>query len=284
MSTLFLVATPIGNLEDLSPRAQRVLSEVKLIAAEDTRHSRKLLTHFAIDTPLTSYFEHNERDKVEQVLSELSKGDIALISDAGMPGINDPGYLLVRAALDAGHQVSPIPGPSAPIAALAASGLPTDHFLYLGYPPPKAGERRKAFEDVAALPYTLVLLESPHRLLPTLEDLQATLGERQIAVAAELTKKYERFFRGSLSEAIEFYKNEPARGEFTVVVSGHQTLLSKWDARAVHAALRAGLKKKTKPSALAKEVAAESGWPKSDVYDLLQEIIKGPPQTEGEVT
>jgi len=274
MSTLFLVATPIGNLEDLGPRAQRILGEVKLIAAEDTRHSRKLLTHFDIHTPLTSYFEHNQRDKVDQVLSELNKGDVALISDAGMPGINDPGYLLVRAVLDAGHQVSPIPGPSAPIAALAASGLPTDHFLYLGYPPQKTSDRRKAFEDVAALPYTLVMLESPHRLLPTLEDLQATLGERQVVVAAELTKMYERFFRGSLSEAIELYKNEPSRGEFTVVVSGHQSSFAKWETRAVHEALRAGIKKNTKPSVLAKEVAAESGWPKSDVYDLLQEIQK----------
>jgi 16S rRNA (cytidine1402-2'-O)-methyltransferase len=274
MSTLFLVATPIGNLEDLSPRAQRILSEVKLIAAEDTRHSRKLLTHFDIHTPLTSYFEHNQQDKLDQVLAGLSRGDVALISDAGMPAINDPGYLLVRAALDAGHQVSPIPGPSAPIAALAASGLPTDHFLYLGYPPQKSGERRKAFDDVAALSYTLVMLESPHRLLPTLEDLLASLGERQVAVAAELTKMFERFFRGSLTEAIEFYKSEPARGEFTVVVSGKPQSLAKWETRAVHEALRAGLKKSTKPSALAKEVAAKSGWPKSDVYDLLQEIQK----------
>lgn len=274
MATLFLVATPIGNLEDLSPRGQRILREVKLIAAEDTRHSRKLLSHFDIHTPLTSYFEHNQQDKLDQVLAGLARGDVALISDAGMPAINDPGYLLVRAALDAGHQVSPIPGPSAPIAALAASGLPTDHFLYLGYPPQKSGERRKAFDDVAALPYTLVMLESPHRLLPTLEDLLAALGERQVAVAAELSKMFERFFRGSLSEAIEFYKNEPARGEFTVVVSGKPESLAKWETRAVHEALRAGLKKKTKPSALAKEVAAESGWPKSDVYDLLQEIQK----------
>lgn len=275
MSTLFLVATPIGNLEDLSPRAQRILGEVKLIAAEDTRHSRKLLTHFDIHTPLTSYFEHNQQDKLDQVLAGLTSGDVALISDAGTPAINDPGYLLVRAALDAGHQVSPIPGPSAPIAALAASGLPTDHFLYLGYPPQKSGERRKAFDDVAALPYTLVMLESPHRLLPTLEDLLASLGERQVAVAAELTKMFERFFRGPLSEAIGFYKNEPARGEFTLVVSGKPIALAKWETRAVHEALRAGLNKNTKPSSLAKEVAAESGWPKSDVYDLLQEIQKG---------
>ena len=133
MGTLYLVATPIGNLEDMSPRALRVLREVHLIAAEDTRHTRQLLTHFDIHTPLTSYFEHNKLTKLEAILSALGQGDVALVSDAGTPGINDPGYELVKAALDAGYSVSPVPGPSAPIAALAASGLPTDSFLYLGY-------------------------------------------------------------------------------------------------------------------------------------------------------
>lgn len=273
MSTLFLVATPIGNLEDLSPRAQRVLREVKLIAAEDTRHSRKLLTHFDIHTPITSYFEHNQRHKLDEVLRILSLGDVALISDAGMPGINDPGYLLVRAALDAGHQVSPVPGPSAPIAALAASGLPTDQFLYLGYPPRKASERHRALEQVAALPYTLVLLESPHRLLPTLEDLREVLGDRQVAVAAELTKMYERFFRGSLSEAFALYEREPARGEFTIVVAGAQTA-AEWDEVRVRDALKVGLGGDQPPSQLAKQVAAAAGWPRSKVYALLQEIQK----------
>jgi 16S rRNA (cytidine1402-2'-O)-methyltransferase len=251
-----------------------VLREVRLIAAEDTRHSRKLLTHFDIHTALTSYYEHNQRDKIGDVVAELQKGDVALISDAGMPGINDPGYLLVRAALDAGHQVSPIPGPSAPVAALAASGLPTDHFLYLGYPPPKSSARRRLFETVASLPYTLILLESPHRLQDTLQDLRSQLGNRQVAVAAELTKMYERFFRGELAAAIEFYKTEPARGEFTIVIGGAQPDLAKWDTRAVHAALRAGLKKNKKPTNLAKDIATKSGWPKSDVYDLLKEMQK----------
>jgi len=268
MSTLFLVATPIGNLEDLSPRAQRVLREVRLIAAEDTRHSRKLLTHFDIHTPLTSYFEHNQRAKLDAVLETLRTGDVALISDAGMPGINDPGYLLVRAALEAGHQVSPIPGPSAPIAALAASGLPTDSFLYLGYPPRKSSERRRALEGVAGLPYTLVLLESPQRLHPTLQDLQAALGNRQVTVAAELTKLYERFFRGSLDQAIKLYQAEPPRGEFTIVVAGAQPKAGAWDSASVRAALRAASHEP--PSALARRVAAEAGWPRSEVYALLQ--------------
>ncbi len=273
MSTLYLVATPIGNLEDLSPRAQRVLGEVKLIAAEDTRHSRKLLTHFEIHTPLTSYFEHNERAKLDAVLETLRSGDVALISDAGMPGINDPGYLLVRAALDAGHQVSPIPGPSAPIAALAASGLPTDSFLYLGYAPRKSSERRQALEQVAGLPYTLILLESPHRLLPTLLDLRAALGNRKVAVAAELTKLYERFFRGTLDEAVKFYKAERARGEFTIVVAGAQPDTGAWDEARLMAALRAAGGEP--PSKLARRVAAEAGWPRSKVYELIQQLHKG---------
>ena len=274
MSILYLVATPIGNLEDLSPRAQRILREVKLIAAEDTRHSRKLLSHFDIHTPLTSYFEHNERLKLDEVLAALQAGDVALISDAGMPGINDPGYALVRAALDAGHQVSPIPGPSAPIAALAASGLPTDQFLYLGYPARKSSERERDFEKLAALTYTLIFLESPHRLLPTLEDLRERLGDRQVAIAAELTKMYERFFRGSLSEAQAFFEKEPARGEFTIVVAGAEPKAERWDQKRVLAALRDGLNDKQSPSQLARHVAAEAGWPRSQVYDLLQELRK----------
>jgi 16S rRNA (cytidine1402-2'-O)-methyltransferase len=272
MSTLFLVATPIGNLGDMSPRAVETLKAVGLIAAEDTRHSGKLLKHFEIKTPLTSYYEHNERQKLEQVVAELATGDVALISDAGMPAINDPGYLLVRAVLDAGHEVSPIPGPSAPIAALAASGLPTDSFLYLGYPPRKTSERRKAFEQVARQPHTLVWLESPHRLQAALNDMQAVFGERQVAVAAEMTKLYERFFRGSLQEAITFFGKEPARGEFTIVLAGAPAEEGVWDAVRVRAALQAGLDDKMKPSQLARQVAAESGWKRSDVYDLLQKM------------
>lgn len=274
MPTLYLVATPIGNLEDLSPRAQRVLREVRLIAAEDTRHSRKLLDHFEITTPLTSFFEHNQRAKLDAVVTELNRGDVALISDAGMPAINDPGYLLVRAALDAGHEVSPIPGPSAPLAALAASGLPTDHFLYLGYLPRKASERNKALQAVTQLPYTLILLESPHRLRASLGDLYEVFGDRQIAVAAELTKMYERFFRGSLSAALAHFENEPARGEFTLIVEGGPSEPADWDSARVQAAIKAGLGKETSPSQLARQVAAESGWPRGKVYDLVQEIRK----------
>jgi 16S rRNA (cytidine1402-2'-O)-methyltransferase len=274
MPTLYLVATPIGNLEDFSPRGQRVLREVKLIAAEDTRHSRKLLDHFGIATPLTSFFEHNQRAKLDAVLAALQAGDIALISDAGMPAINDPGYLLVRAALDAGHEVSPIPGPSAPIAALAASGLPTEQFLYLGYPARKSTERKKEFEKLLDLPYTLVFLESPHRLHESLRDLHEVLGDRQVVVAAELTKMYERFFRGSLQAAVDFYAKEPTRGEFTIVVAGASLQEADWDEERVRRALQAGADAGLAPSQLARNVAAESGWPRSKVYDLLQSMAK----------
>lgn len=273
MATLFLVATPIGNLEDMSPRAVRLLKEVRLIAAEDTRHSKKLLTHFDIHTRITSYYEHNQKHKLEPVLAALAEGDVALISDAGTPGINDPGYLLVQAALAAGHQVSPVPGPSAPLAALAASGLPTDHFVYLGYLPQKVSERQRAIQAAAALPYTLIWLESPHRLQAALADLHGVLGERQIAVAAELTKLYERFFRGPLSEAAAFYAKEPARGEFTLVVAGAPQAEQSWDEEQVKSVLRAGLED-TPPSQLAKQVAAETGWPRSQVYALLEQLRK----------
>ena len=191
MGTLYLVATPIGNLEDLSPRAVSTLREARLIAAEDTRVTRKLLAHFDLHTSLTSYLEHNKLSKLDSILAALAQGDVALVSDAGTPAINDPGYELVRAALAAGHSVCPIPGPSAPLAALAASGLPTAAFLYLGYLPRKSTDRRALLEQIAALSYTLIFLESPHRLLAGLADLEYSLGDRQIAVARELTKVHE---------------------------------------------------------------------------------------------
>ncbi len=268
MGTLFLVATPIGNLEDLSPRALRTLREVRLIAAEDTRVTRKLLTHFDLHTPLTSYFEHNKLSKLETVLNALSQGDVALVSDAGTPAVNDPGYELVRAALVAGHPVSPVPGPSAPLAALAASGLPTDAFLYMGYLPRKASERREKLEQVACEPYTLILLEAPHRLLDTLSDLETCLGDRSIAVARELTKLHEEIWRGSISGARNnFTKNEP-RGEFTLVVAGQKEIRNAWTEAQVRRAIQAGLDAGEGPSAVSARLALESGWPRREIYKL----------------
>ncbi|HEY6073513.1 MAG TPA: 16S rRNA (cytidine(1402)-2'-O)-methyltransferase, partial [Anaerolineales bacterium] len=220
MGTLFLVATPIGNLEDMSPRAVRILQEASLIVAEDTRRTGKLLQHFGIQTGIISYFEHNKLTRLAGILEKLAEGDVALVSDAGTPAINDPGYELVKAALEAGYPVVPIPGPSAPITALTVSGLPTDSFLYLGYLPHKAGDRRKAIRQVEAMPYTLIFLESPYRIVNALEDLLAGLGDRRILVAREMTKMFEEYWRGPLSGALEHFRAEPARGEFTLVVEG----------------------------------------------------------------
>lgn len=275
MSTLFLVATPIGNLEDISARALRTLREVRLIAAEDTRHTGKLLHHFDIPTRLTSYFEHNELRKLDDILNALTEGDVALVSDAGTPALNDPGFLLVRAALQAGHNVSPIPGPSAPIAALTASGLPTDHFLYLGYLPRKSTDRRKAIEAVKDLPYTLIWFETPHRMDEALADLEDILGDRQIAVAGELTKLFEEITRASLSETRGIYKEKPARGEYTLVVAGHSGERAAWDEAQLRAAALAALAAGERPTPLAKHLATESGWPRREVYALITELQKG---------
>ena len=269
MGTLYLVATPIGNLEDMSPRAVRTLGEARLIAAEDTRVTHKLLTHFDLHTPLTSYFEHNKLAKLDKILGALTEGDVALVSDAGTPTINDPGYELVKAALSAGHSICPIPGPSAPLAALAASGLPTDSFLYLGYLPRKSSERQTLAGHIANLSYTLIFLESPHRLLAALKDLEFSLGDRQIAIARELTKVHEEIWRGSISAAIEhFTQNEP-RGEFTLVVAGKtKSEKQKWTEDMVMIAIKFGLKFGESPSALAKRVAEESGWDRREIYKL----------------
>jgi 16S rRNA (cytidine1402-2'-O)-methyltransferase len=273
MGTLYLVATPIGNLEDLSPRAVRILREVGLIAAEDTRVTRKLLTHFGIHTPLTSYFEHNKITKLETILNALSKGDVALVSDAGTPTINDPGYELVHSALEAGHTVSPVPGPSAVVAALAASGMPTDSFLYLGYLPRKSVERLACAEQVGSFNHTLILLESPHRLLAALKDLQAALGDRQIAICRELTKVHEEIWRGCISDSFEHFSQNEPRGEFTLVIAGqnlHER--SSWTEEKVMVALKIGLKLGESPTSLSSRLAKESGWTRRNIYKIAEEL------------
>lgn len=219
MGTLYLVATPIGNLEDITLRALRLLGEVPLIAAEDTRDARRLLAHFKIAAPkLLSYNDHNARVRIPHLLAALDDGDVALVSDAGMPGISDPGHELVVAAANAGHRVVPVPGASAVIAAVAASGLPSRRFHYLGFLPRQRGARRAALADVAASADSTVLYESPHRLRATLEDIHVVLGDRTIAVCRELTKLHEEIWRGTVSEAIVHF--EAARGECTVVIEG----------------------------------------------------------------
>jgi len=272
MGTLYLVATPIGNLEDLSPRAVRILREAVLIAAEDTRHTGKLLKHFQIETQLTSYFEHNKLNKLDFVLEKLVEGDVALVSDAGTPGINDPGYELVKAALESKYDVTPIPGPSAPIAALTVSGLPTDSFLYLGYLPHKTSERHARLQEVEGQPYTLIFLESPYRIVESLEDILLILGDRKICVAREMTKMFEEYWRGPLRGAVEHFKSQPARGEFTLVVEGRdKDARGVWTEDEMRLAIERELKTEKSAKAISVDLAEQSGWSKKEVYALINQ-------------
>lgn len=218
MAILYVVATPIGNLEDITLRALRVLSEVDLIAAEDTRVTRKLLTRHDIHTPVTSYHEHNRAKKLPSLLSALETGDMALVSDAGVPGISDPGAELVTAVAEAGHRVVPVPGPSAVTSALSVSGLPADRFVGLGFLPRRRADRLRLLKPLASEMRTVVAFETPHRLRSALEDIHATLGDRRIIVCRELTKLYEEVFRGTVSDALAHF--EAPRGEFTLVIEG----------------------------------------------------------------
>ncbi len=218
MPTLYVVATPIGNLEDISQRALRTLREVKLIAAEDTRKTRRLLSTYDIKTPMTSYHQHNKLTKLDYLLGYLATGDVALVSEAGTPGISDPGYELTVAASQRGIPVVPIPGPSVIIAALTVSGLATDRFTYLGFLPRRTSSRQRYLETIVDEPGTIIVLEAPHRLLATLNDILLVLGDRRIAVGRELTKVHEEVFRGSISQALEYF-TEP-KGEFTLIIEG----------------------------------------------------------------
>ncbi|RDH45432.1 16S rRNA (cytidine(1402)-2'-O)-methyltransferase [Zooshikella ganghwensis] len=221
---LYIVATPIGHLDDFSPRAQRILQQVDLIAAEDTRHSSRLLSHFGITTPMVSYHEHNESQRTEQLLAKLQQGQsIALISDAGTPLISDPGYVVVRNARKAGFQVSPIPGPSAIMSALSVAGLPTDRFWFEGFLPAKASQRKQRINELAQLQATWVVYESTHRIIDCLEDMEQVLqNETQVVIARELTKRFETVLSGSASELLERLQDEPIqqKGEFVVLVEG----------------------------------------------------------------
>ena len=269
MGTLYLVATPIGNLEDITARALRVLREAGLIAAEDTRHTRQLLARFDLHTPLTSYYEHNKLSKLDEILAALAAGDVALVSDAGTPGLSDPGYELVRAALEAGHRVAPIPGASAVMAALVASGLPTDAFVYLGFLPRKASERQRLLASVAREARTLVTFEAPHRLLDALSDIEVMLGDRPLAVARELTKLHEEIFRGRTSEARQHFAQKEILGEITLVIGGTgEAAQEKWDEARVRHSLEAALADGMKRREAAQSVAGMSGWTPREIYKL----------------
>jgi 16S rRNA (cytidine1402-2'-O)-methyltransferase len=268
MGRLYLVATPIGNLEDISARALRILREAVCIAAEDTRQTGKLLGHFEIHTPMISYHEHNKLTRLEILLDKLAAGDVALVSDAGTPALNDPGFELVRAALAAGYDVTPVPGACAPIAALTASGLPTDSFVYLGYLPRRSTARKAFLAPWRDERRTLITLETPHRLMESLEDLLSVLGDRRLAVARELTKVHEEFMRGTVRKAKEHFRVHPPLGEITLIIGGSEES-ERWTEAKVRSAAQRAAKRNLPAGQLAEEIASRSGWNKRDVYKLI---------------
>ena len=272
---LFIVATPIGNLEDITQRALRVLRQVDLIACEDTRHTRKLLNHFGIATPTTSYHEHNERERAEELCEQIELGkSVALVSDAGTPLISDPGFRIVNAAIERGICVVPIPGAAAFVSALSASGLATDQFLFAGFLPSRAGARRAKLSDLADVHATLVFYEAPHRINAALKDAWDVFGNRNAVVARELTKLHEEFARGTLSELIEkFSANEMSRGEMVLLISGETAPLASASMMSPNVRLserieqleREGIDQKT----ALKQAAKELGMKRSDAYRVL---------------
>ena len=264
--TLYVVGTPIGNLEDITLRALRVLKDVSLIAAEDTRKAAILLRHYEITTPVTSYFEANEREKLGRVLDALEQGDVAVISEAGMPGISDPGYPLIQAAIERGVHVVAVPGPSAHTAALVVSGLPMDRFFFAGFLPRKRPE--PVLSELVSIRSTLVFYEAPHRLAQTLRAMREVLGNRRIALCRELTKLYEEVWQGDLDGALALTAEVPPRGEYTLVVAGAKDQQEVWDEARVREALLDHVARGLSRSQAAREVAVLSGWPRRRVYDL----------------
>jgi len=273
--TLFIVATPIGNLEDITHRALRVLAEVDLIACEDTRHTRKLLNHFGIATATISYHEHNEPERAGELCEALESGqNIALVSDAGTPLISDPGFRVVNAAAERGISIVPIPGAAAFITALSASGLATDQFLFAGFLPSRAGARRAKLSELTSISSTLVFYEAPHRIKATLKDAREVFGDREAVIARELTKLHEEFARGSLSELVERFSKVEARGELVLMISG-QTAEAAGSSRTTSSEdqlrermdelVREGVDQKT----ALKKAAKELGLKRDDAYRMM---------------
>lgn len=278
MPHLYVVATPIGNLEDVTLRALRILSEAKLIAAEDTRTTRKLLGRHGIKTPLVSFHEHNREARLPQILDTLRTGDVALVSEAGVPTLSDPGRELVRRALETGIRVVPLPGPSALTAALSASGMPADAFTFLGFLPRRQGDRRKLLESVATSPQTVVIFEAPHRLRRALEDMLVVWGDRRITVCRELTKLYEEVFPGTISQALAYF-TEP-RGEFTLVVEGGTGEKEVWNESQARDHLALMKKEGIKAREAVAAVAKASGLPRRLVYQQWLALGKSSTSTD----
>jgi 16S rRNA (cytidine1402-2'-O)-methyltransferase len=272
--TLYVVGTPIGNLEDMTFRAIDVLRKVNTIAAEDTRHTGKLLQHFQITTPQISYHDHNRRTRHPELLRRLQQGDsIALVTDAGMPGISDPGYELVKACVEHGITVVPIPGVTAVITALSASGLPTDRFAFEGFLPAKSQERRQHLETIQADPRTLVFYEAPHRVRQTLSDMVVVLGgDRSVVLARELTKLHEQFWRGTLAEAEAYYRLHEPQGEFTLMVSGYAAIEPVLSESALKAELQQLLQQGLSRSQASRQLAQQTALPRRQIYQLALTI------------
>lgn len=272
MGTLYLVSTPIGNMEDITLRALSTLRAVSLICAEDTRTTRKLLSRHNIKTPVLSYNEHNMKTRTPTILAALQRGDAALVSEAGTPTLSDPGYELVAAAIDAGVTVVSVPGPSALLAALAASGLPARQFTFLGFLPRRPGQRRRLLDSLATEPRTIVVFEAPHRLRQTLAAMLASWGDRRIAVCRELTKLHEEIFRGRLSQAIDHFR-EP-RGEFTLVIEGAAQPAAGTSEQVVRETLRR-LRDLGLPSREAvRRTSKDTGLPQRQVYAIWIELSR----------
>lgn len=267
---LYIVATPIGNLEDITLRAIKILREVGLIAAEDTRHTRQLLNAFEIRTPLTSLHEHNEEQKSRSLILKMMEGlSVAYVSDAGTPGLSDPGFHLIRAAIAQDIPVVPIPGVSAVVAAISASGLPMNHFLFQGFLPVKAARRRQQLAELAGEKGTLVFYESPNRLLSALRDVHDLMGNRDVVICRELTKVYESFIRGSVKTVIETLEGQRIKGEVTLLISGCPERKPDWSDAALLQRFKAlqqhqGLSRRD----CAERIAAETGVPRSRIYKL----------------
>lgn len=273
--TLYIIATPIGNLEDITYRAVRILAEVDLIAAEDTRHSLKLLNHLNISKPMTSYFDHNQQLKGERIIQALlQEKSVALISDAGTPCISDPGYQLVKTALSHGIKVVPIPGACAAVAALSASGLPSDVFTFAGFPPSRQGKRHTFLSDISALPGTVILYEAPHRIQTTLADIREIMGDRLIVLAREISKIFEQFLCGTVSEVLEDMKSCSLKGEMVIMIaSGGKTErktepIEQLVSKIVH-------EENLPAKAAAKKISEISGISKTEAYSMVLKARNG---------
>jgi len=278
--TLYVVPTPIGNLEDLTIRSLNILKTVDLIGAEDTRNTRKLLSHYEVHCPLTSYHEHSDQSKLDYLVSELKNGkQVAIVSDAGMPGISDPGTVLIQRAIEEDINVVVLPGANAALCALVGSGLPTDQFYFYGFLPRKNKERKQAWDELLKQKSTIILYESPYRLVDTLKELKEHLGNRRMAVARELTKKFEEYIRGSVDEVLEWAKTGIIKGEFCLVVEGSDDIILNdtewWKELTINEHVDHYIESEQLMSKEAiKKVAKDRGLQKRDIYQIYHKIDK----------